>query len=432
MIKFKVVTCPIYALAVETILDKMNQPELELHLVSCESCTAVGWACQGVRVSKSDAELTEGNSYWVCNMQKDGFDKCSKLPCSIPMADQELLAHWCKEGYMVLTSSWVQYFSATDRLEVMQKCFSQNPRTILLDLGDYQDSKFLEAQWLGGASTEIIRLPLGHDLLYARIDSAFSHYKNRMLEKCNDIGYESLENADSEKATALLSQLTHDLLNPINSISGALQLIAFTSLDDEQKELVEIAKDAVALYLEYVSQRKDLYELKMKRELSRSQTFSLRIMLEELISANLNYDSGEPASIVLSMEDDVRPFYQGDQGSLLQILSCLLTSALSHSRDKKISLRCFVLDRYPQDIDLLEIRIDVPDALKSTETLLEAFRRDGHHAAYSSHASNLDKEIFENAYESLAEAKGTLDIFSTLDNLLRYRMTCQLNRVTQL
>ena len=143
----------------------------------------------------------------------------------------------------------------------------------------------------------------------------------------SDIGAEGIASAGRDSAS-FVSAINHDIRTPLSVVLGAMDLIAGTDLDAQQRELVKLAQQSGQCLLYVISNLLDYGRLQVGELDLESVPFDLAKAVNGAMDAvapdahtknidlRLDLGSGTPAEMV------------GDQRRLKQVLFNLLSNAI--------------------------------------------------------------------------------------------------------
>lgn len=172
--------------------------------------------------------------------------------------------------------------------------------------------------------------------------------QNLELEKARA---EALSAANAK--TRFLSNMSHEIRNPLNGIIGLTNLLGKTSLSGEQQRYLELIRTSNSLLLSIVNDILDLTKIESGHFLSRKTVQPVRPLFDHLmalveplaVSKGLNLSSSITASVPDGICIDERAFSQ--------IVLNLLNNAIKFTETGSVSLTA---DLYGTDTIRIEIR----------------------------------------------------------------------------
>lgn len=158
---------------------------------------------------------------------------------------------------------------------------------------------------------------------------------------------EELLNQEIKKTKALrsqfLSNVSHEIKTPLNSIVSAINLLRNKTLGTESDELVEIINQSSQQLNITLNNVLDYYKVKNNLLNLDNLKFSTVSMLEELYSQFSNKAKEKGLSMVFETSEDLPEFLIGDEIRLKQILFNLLENAIKFTEKGSIKLNAGIL-----------------------------------------------------------------------------------------
>ncbi|MBK8172312.1 MAG: PAS domain S-box protein [Sandaracinaceae bacterium] len=143
----------------------------------------------------------------------------------------------------------------------------------------------------------------------------------------------------SRTKSEFLASMSHEIRTPMNSIMGIADLLAKTSLSDEQAKYVQIFQRAGENLLNLINDILDLSKVEAcQLELERTG-FALRDLLEKVIEIVAGRAAEKDLELVWDIADDVPNDLLGDPTRLSQVLLNLLGNAIKFTESGSVTLR---------------------------------------------------------------------------------------------
>lgn len=191
---------------------------------------------------------------------------------------------------------------------------------------------------------------------------------NQNLEKSNaellreiktreKIEQELIRSKDAAEAatrakSAFLANMSHEIRTPLNGIYGMLQLMEDTSLDHDQKELVQTAMISAQGIMTILADIIDFAGMDKSGLELENHPFDLRRVLQQTTDSLTAEAKNKGVSLWLSLDDHIPATVCGDQGRVRQLYFNLLSNAVKFSCDGDVTVTAFVLRRSDEMVQL--------------------------------------------------------------------------------
>jgi len=157
----------------------------------------------------------------------------------------------------------------------------------------------------------------------------------------------------SRSKSEFLASMSHEIRTPLNSIIGMAEVLAETTLSEEQREYVRIFRSAGESLLEIINDILDLSKIEAGQTELETIDFDLPTLLESVTTiVSLRADEQE-TTISTHIDSDV-PFYlNGDPTRLRQILLNLVGNAVKFTEKGQVEITVSIKSQPGPDQKLL-------------------------------------------------------------------------------
>ena len=164
--------------------------------------------------------------------------------------------------------------------------------------------------------------------------------------------------AATQIKTQFVSNMSHEILTPMNGIVGMADLLTETRMSREQSEYVETIKSSANALLTLINGLLDFSKLEEGRLELETIPFSLRASVAETLKPLSLRAHGKQLELLYEFDEDVPDAILGDPSRLRQILVNLTDNAIKFTRSGEIVLRVSLESR---DAARATVRFDISD-----------------------------------------------------------------------
>ncbi len=136
-----------------------------------------------------------------------------------------------------------------------------------------------------------------------------------------------------------LAVMSHEIRTPLNGMMGMLQLLKLTALNNEQRDMIEIALHSSEGLLGLLTDLLDFSKIEAGRMELDQENFELRRLVEDVVAIQATSSQKKDLVLKCRIEHRVSDRRRGDILRLQQILTNLLNNAIKFTDKGEVSLR---------------------------------------------------------------------------------------------
>ncbi|KAL4931191.1 putative sensor histidine kinase/response regulator [Aspergillus undulatus] len=215
------------------------------------------------------------------------------------------------------------------------------------------------------------------------------------LEKELNKAMQQLNN-QMESKTKFFSNMSHEIRTPLNGILGTIPFILDTSLDTDQRRMLDTIQISSTNLRELVDNILDVSRVEAGKMSLVSSWFHVRSVIEDVIDTVSSRAIDKGLEMNYLMDVDVPPMVVGDRFRLRQILINLVGNAVKFTAQGEIYIRCSIYHDSGALTEPTEILLnfDVVDTGKGfsaqdAERLMQRFSQLGQNASQQNAGSGL-------------------------------------------
>ncbi|MEL6678182.1 MAG: ATP-binding protein, partial [Pseudomonadota bacterium] len=158
---------------------------------------------------------------------------------------------------------------------------------------------------------------------------------------------------DADRAKSkFLAIMSHEMRTPLNGILGMLDLLRGTGLTAKQSEYVKAATRSGEVLLHHVGDVLDLTQVQDGRMKLLSKSFSLAVLLKDVVFENRSSAEQRNNTLTADMADNVPDRVMGDPNRIRQVLTNLVSNAIKFTEHGEIRIRVTLLSSSAQRAEL--------------------------------------------------------------------------------
>jgi PAS domain S-box-containing protein len=171
----------------------------------------------------------------------------------------------------------------------------------------------------------------------------------------------------SEAKQQFLANMSHEMRTPMNGIMGMVDFLLRTDLTPEQLDFTRTIKDSSEGLLNILNDIIDLSIIEAGKFRIKSQTFSLKDMLEKIRGLFAALTRHKELSLKINVDNKIPTHIITDESRLYQVLTNLVSNAVKFTETGEILLNVKIENAHKDQMELLVEVIDSGPGIKPSQ-----------------------------------------------------------------
>lgn len=162
--------------------------------------------------------------------------------------------------------------------------------------------------------------------------------------------------AANQAKSQFLANMSHEIRTPLNGVTGMLELLNRTDLEDHQRRYIDIAQNSAQSLLSVINDILDFSKIEAGKLELDSIDYPLRETLSDVVDIFASQAASKQVELIGRIPPDIPDWVVGDPERLRQVLINLLGNAIKFTEEGFISLTA-TCKKKTQSIVVLEIEV---------------------------------------------------------------------------
>ena len=172
-----------------------------------------------------------------------------------------------------------------------------------------------------------------------RVKADLEAQRSKLIKTAAELSLaKDVAEAASSAKSDFLAMMSHEIRTPMTSMTGMLSLLRGTPLNEEQRQLADVARDSAAALLAVINDILDFSKLEAGRLQPEAIHFNLERLFGEVSFLLDNVAAQKGLRLEVALADDMPKWLRGDPNRIRQILLNLANNAVKFAEKGLIRL----------------------------------------------------------------------------------------------
>jgi PAS domain S-box-containing protein len=252
---------------------------------------------------------------------------------------------------------------------------------------------------------------------------SFDITAHKEAQEAQERAREAADNANRAKSE-FLANMSHEIRTPMTVALGMVDYVLSTELDIEQRECLEMAKQAGNSLLDLIGDILDYSRIEAGRVQLHPAPFSIRGCCYESGGILMENARRKGISLTLEIAENVPQLVVGDEARIRQVMVNLIANAIKFTEEGKIGVRVERIEGGLLTFSVTDTGIGIPPDMLAM--IFESFRQGDNASTRKYGGSGLGLAIAKGLVERMG---GTLQVESKVGEGSRFHFTLPLEEV---